>query len=169
VEGLDNPGRAGVVLQVMNAAGIEMYESKNRKHALKEQEIGDLFKECRREAEGGYIEGECTEAILAQQYVGIRRISEVMNTRRNYIKFITTGTKGMKIYHKGKTHGKREGEWTFYKQQPEGGFCPVAIMRKWLDKRGLLYLKKGSPRWGGINIPSKRENNHISVDEEKND
>jgi integrase len=150
VEGLDNPGRAGVVQQTMNAAGIELFESINRKHVLKEKEIAGIFTECRREAEAGEIEGDCTEAMLAQQYVGIRRISEVLNTRRNYIKFITTGIKGMKIYHKGKTHGRREGEWTFYKEQTEEGFCPVAIMRRWLDKRGILYLKKGSPRWGEL-------------------
>ena len=147
IEGLDNPGRAGVVTQIMNAAGIAMFESKNRKHALKEKEFVGLLRESRKEAEGGDREGACTEAMLVQQYVGVRRISEVINTRRNYIKFNRTGIKGMKVYYKGKTHGRREGEWTFYKQQPEGEFCPVRIMREWLDTRGLLYLKKGSLRW----------------------
>jgi len=145
VEGLEDPGKVQVISKLMKAAAMEMYELRNRKHTLKEGQVRDIIEIAMKEDEVGEGDrGMGFPCIIAQQFAGARRISEVFNTRRRYIVF--TG-RGMRIYYKGKNHAARGGEWTYYESQPEGVHCPVKMMREHLQGREILKLEKKSKRW----------------------
>lgn len=144
VEGWAGFASCGVISRLLRAAALDLYESKNRKHALSRDQVLALL-----EMTGCLPAGEEWEEvrlILTMQYEGIARVSEILSRVREDVTFRNTYTA---LYYKGKTHAMRLGEYKFFRPWSEGErFNATVLLSTHLQKRGMLRLPPASPKWG---------------------
>lgn len=139
-----------VIKQMMGAAAIKLLQRVKRKHALNPDMHKKYHQACMRAADSGQTDMVLVSAIAATQYLGIARISEILNADRGHL-HLELGPMGqllgMSLDYKGKCDTIREGHTKYIEKLSNDEYCATFKVYEMLRTSERLSLPADSAKW----------------------